>query len=329
MDIYINSYGAYIHKSGEMFELEIEGEKKRISPGKVRSIIISTHASITTDAIKLAVSNNIDIVVLDDFGNPYGRFWHSKFGSTAYIRRMQLEKFAGEVGTNYAKRWILNKVDSQLNHLKKLEYKRTKSVELIENSISIMDKFKSKIENLSGNIEDVRNTLMGYEANISKEYYKVLSELIPEKYKFSARSSRPAKDEFNALLNYAYGILYSKVEKTLIIAGLDPFVGVLHTDNYNKKSLVFDFIENYRYLALETVFSMFSRKKIKKSYFKKIVAGITLTKDGKKALLMEFTDKLNSKVEYNSRKISNLDRIQLDAHNLANELIEKNKGLHL
>ena len=91
MDLYINSYGTYLHKVGEMFELEAELDgkkiKQKISPLKIKSIIISTSARITTDAIKLAVENNIDIVMLDDFGNPYGRFWHSKFGSTAYIRR--------------------------------------------------------------------------------------------------------------------------------------------------------------------------------------------------------------------------------------------------
>jgi CRISPR-associated protein Cas1 len=42
------------------------------------------------------------------------------------------------------------------------------------------------------------------------------------------------------MLNYSYGVLYSLVEKACILAGLDPFVGFLHTDNYNKKSLVFD-----------------------------------------------------------------------------------------
>ena len=33
------------------------------------------------------------------------------------------------------------------------------------------------------------------------------------------------------------------VEKAYIIAGLDQYIGFLHTDNYNKKSLVFDVIE--------------------------------------------------------------------------------------
>ncbi|MFO7558792.1 MAG: CRISPR-associated endonuclease Cas1 [Desulfobacterales bacterium] len=58
---------------------------------------------------------------------------------------------------------------------------------------------------------------------------------MPEKYQFSGRSRRPAKDPFNAVLNYCYGMLYSRVEKACILSGLDPFVGFLHTDNYNKK----------------------------------------------------------------------------------------------
>ena len=33
------------------------------------------------------------------------------------------------------------------------------------------------------------------------------------------------------------------VVEAYIIAGLDPYIGFLHTDNYNKKSLVFDVIE--------------------------------------------------------------------------------------
>jgi hypothetical protein len=60
---------------------------------------------------------------------------------------------------------------------------------------------------------------------------------------FESRSRQPAADAFNAMLNYSCGILYSLVEKACILAGLEPFVGFLHTDNYNKKSLVYDLIE--------------------------------------------------------------------------------------
>lgn len=102
-----------------------------------------------------------------------------------------------------------------------------------------MQKFIYKIKTVSGSLEEKRNVLMGYEGNAGKIYYGVLSNLIPKDFKFEGRSMQPAKDEFNSLLNYAFGILYGKVEKACIIAGLDPYIGILHTDNYGKKSVLF------------------------------------------------------------------------------------------
>jgi len=84
--------------------------------------------------------------------------------------------------------------------------------------------------------EENRQKIMGIEGTISRIYFESISKLMPEKYKFQGRSRNPAIDEFNCLLNYAYGVLYSRVERACIIAGLDPYIGFLHTDNYNKKS---------------------------------------------------------------------------------------------
>ena len=262
-----------------MFELEIDGKKTKIAPSKVRSIIISTHAQITTDAIKLALDNNIDIVLMDDFGNPYGRFWHSRFGSTAFIRRRQLEVFESDEGITFVKEWIKNKIENFIKHLKDLEYKRHSKKNEIDKRIEEISGYIGKIDKLEGDIENQKESLRGYEGNAGKLYFDILSYLIPEPFKFEGRSFRPAKDEFNAMLNYAFGVLYGKVEKACIIAGLDPFVGIMHTDNYNKKSLVFDLIENYRHLATRSVFSLFSKKKVNKSFFDTIKNGIKLNKE--------------------------------------------------
>lgn len=323
MDIYINTYGTYIHKKDDMFELEVDKKKVLISPKKVRSIIISTHAHLTTDVIKLALDNNIDIVLMDDFGNPYGRFWHSRFGSTAFIRRRQLEVFESDKGLAYVKEWIKNKIDRSIQHLNDLKYKRQEKQEKINEFIEYISQYPEKIDKIQGTIEEVRNTLQGYEGNASKKYYEILSYLIPADFKFKGRSYRPAKDEFNCMLNYAFGVLYGKVEKACIIAGLDPFVGIMHTDNYNKKSLVFDIIENYRHLAIRCVFGLFSRKKVNKSYFDKIRGGYKLNAEGKKMFLQAFTELLGKPVHYSGRKITNLDIIQFDCHKIANRLIGK------
>lgn len=118
--------------------------------------------------------------------------------------------------------------------------------EQFASALSLIDASREKLTINGEPLEESRNHIMGLEGTAGRAYFQCLTKLMPEKYRFNGRSRRPAKDPFNAVLNYCYGILYSRVEKACILSGLDPYVGFLHTDNYNKKSLVFDLIEPFR-----------------------------------------------------------------------------------
>jgi CRISPR-associated protein Cas1 len=253
MQLVINSYGSYLHKEGDCFKVKRDDQVFEISVKKVSSILITTAAYITTDAIKMAMENNIDIIFLDEFGEPYGRVWHSRIGSTTLIRRRQIEIAETEEGLKLALSWVTKKFDNQVELLKRLRTTRTQKSAEITAYIEKLENCRKALDNLSGTIDEKRGTILGIEGSGGRIYFECLSFLMPDRYKFEGRSRNPARDEFNALLNYAYGILYSKVEKACIIAGLDPYVGIIHTDNYNKKSLVFDIIENFRIWADETV----------------------------------------------------------------------------
>jgi CRISPR-associated protein Cas1 len=65
MQLVINTYGSYLRKNGNCFLVKKEDKSFEVAVNKVNSILITTAASITTDAIKLAIDNNIDIVFLD------------------------------------------------------------------------------------------------------------------------------------------------------------------------------------------------------------------------------------------------------------------------
>lgn len=323
MDIYINSYGTYLRKKDDLFEMEIEGQKRRISPKKVRSIFISTGATITTDAIKLAVEHNIDITIADEYGQPIGRFWHSRFGSTSYIRRRQIEVFDSEEGIEIAKTWLIKKIEKSVEHLRRLKYKRkAKEIEITKYELNILP-YIEKIKAVRGRVGEVRHILMGYEGNASREYYNVISFLMPPEFQFGGRSFRPAKDEFNCMLNYGYGILYSRVEKACIIAGLDPYVGVLHSDNYNKVSLVFDMIEIFRFMVIESVFRLFTRKRVDRKFFDKILEGFKLNKQGKPVVVEAIMEEFEKRVLVKGKKIKQEDLIINECHRLANMLIGK------
>ena len=156
-------------------------------------------------------------------------------------------------------------------------------------------------------------------------YFEALSQSLPEKHRFPGRSSRPAHNPFNAFLNYAYGILYSNVEKSLIIAGLDPYVGFLHRDDYNQKSLVFDVIEPYRIHAERVVFRLFSGKKVNQEHVSTITNGVSLNEHGKPLLVEAFNAYfLEDKVRHKGRNLSRQHAMQLDAHRFAQELLKGN-----
>lgn len=323
MQLVINTYGSYLQKNGDCFKVRADEKVFEISCKKVSSILISTAAYITTDAIKLAMDYNIDIVFVDEFGSPYGRVWHSKLGSTTLIRRKQLEIAEKEEGLRLAIDWVRTKFHNQIDLLKRLRKTRPHKSAEITAYIEKLTNTAKGLDDLSGSVHENRGTIMGLEGSGGRTYFESLSSLIPERFKFNGRSRNPAKDEFNALLNYAYGILYSKVEKACIIAGLDPYVGFIHTDHYNKKSLVFDLIENYRIWADEVVVNLFASRRVKAVLFNNIPNGFTLNKDGKAVLLTAFNGFMDESIRYRGRNIKRDNIMQFDCHRIANRLIGK------
>ncbi len=325
MQLVINTYGSYLHKNGDCFKVKTDEKFFEISCKKVSSILISTAAYITTDAIKMAMENNIDVVFLDEYGDPYGRVWHPKLGSTTLIRRKQLEIAETEKGLNLALEWVKTKFSNQIELLKILRKTRPHKSAEISSYMEKLGKTSDKLDSLSSNIDECRGSIMGIEGSGGRIYFEALSSLMPDRFKFKGRSRNPARDEFNCLLNYSYGVLYSKVEKACIIAGLDPYVGFIHTDNYNKKSLVFDLIENYRIWADETVVNLFASRKVKTEHFDKILNGFTLNKNGKVVLFENFNTYIDESIRYRGRNIKRDNIIQFDCHQIANKLIKDKK----
>jgi len=293
-----------------------------VSANKVDSILITTAATITTDAVKFAVENNIDIVFLDHFGDPYGRIWHSKLGSTTLIRRRQLEISSTTKGFNMAKKWVETKIDNQITFLKDLKKNRPDRKEQIVSHIENIIELKDELSALHGVMEQKRDRLMGLEGMCSREYFGALALIMPEKWRFDGRSRNPAEDGFNCLLNYGYGVLYSKVEKACIIAGLDPYVGIAHTDNYNKKSFVFDLIEPFRVHVDRTVVYLFSKKKVKDEFFDAVPGGFVLNKEGKAVLIQAINETFEKKIPYRGRNVKTGNTIQYECHRIANGLIK-------
>ena len=133
------------------------------------------------------------------------------------------------------------------------------------------------------------------------------------------------------MLNYSYGVLYSMVDRACICAGLDPFLGYLHTDNYNKPSLVFDLIEPFRILAERATVLLFTGRRVRAEFFEPVPGGVALSKAGRAEFMPYYNERLDRPVKYpvqskpgKFRKIKRRDTIAHEAHALANRLLGKN-----
>lgn len=328
MQIYLNTYGTYLHVKDEMFEIKVPGDgseptKKHIAAHKITSIVMSTSATLSTDAVILALKNNIDIIFTMADGHPMGRIWHSKLGSTTKIRKRQLEASLGKEAVVFTKAWITEKMNNQLDFIKDLKKHRPQIAEYLNDKITKIENLVISVTKLDSNkIEEIADALRGLEGTAGRLYFETINYVLPEQYQFNGRSMRPAKDAYNAFLNYGFGVLYSRTEKSLMLAGLDPYVGFLHRDDYNQKSMVFDFIEPYRIIVETTVFRLFSAKKVKKAQTDEITNGITLNKEGKELLITALNAYMESDtIRYKGRNQTRANAMQQDAHRFANGLI--------
>ena len=70
MQLIINTFGASLRKQGEQFLVSAENQRLAVSAHKVQSIVLTTAVHLTTDALELALANNIDVLLLDGQGRP-------------------------------------------------------------------------------------------------------------------------------------------------------------------------------------------------------------------------------------------------------------------
>lgn len=315
MDLILNTFGtSLIIDRGSFVVIHKEG-KQRLSPKAIKSISISKGARISSDAALLAVENEIDVLFVDGTGTPGGRLWSVKYGSISTIRRKQLYFSLSVDAIDWIKSIIIEKIDNQMALLLSIS---DESIALNQ-SLRKMNDYKVKIKKLKGEtLSEIASSLRGWEGIASKIYFTHISELMPKEYQFEGRSQHPATDIFNCLLNYGYGILYGKVEGALIKAGIDPYVGIFHREDYNRPVLVFDIIEKYRVWIDYVVINLSIQKAITEDCFSKKEDGsFWLEALGKRILIQSVNDYLEEIIKISTLERSRNNHIMVFAQKLA------------
>lgn len=221
-----------------------------------RVIIAARGVSLSADAVAACCERGIPIFFLSSIGEPYASLYAPGLGGTVLTRRAQLAAYDDGRGSAIGLAIADAKINNQAATLKYVAKSRKDSQPdlyhfLREASLETASQ-SDKLARLEGMaLDDLRAHLMAFEANAAVQYWAALRQVVPEMYGWTERMTRGAADPVNSLLNYGYGVLRTRVECALHLAGLDPFAGFIHADRPGKPSLTLDMMEEFRSVAVD------------------------------------------------------------------------------
>jgi CRISPR-associated protein Cas1 len=307
-------------RDNEGFVITTQDNRQRIPISGVSSILVAKGALISSDAMLLAIENEIEVIIADKMGNPQGRIWSPRYGSISTIRKGQLVFTRSKDALEWIKELLSAKIKNQQATILAIKTQQDNNADVLATkAISRLEEYKNKIENLEADLlSDVVTQLRGWEGVSAKIYFDAINLYLPEQYRFEQRSQHPALDVANVLLNYGYGILYGKIEGALIKVGIDPYIGVMHRDEYSRPVLVYDVIERYRVWVDYIVFSLLQQQVITEEFYSvKEDGSYWLEPLGRRVLIQSMNDYLSEVIDGDSLRRSREMQISLYVQDLA------------
>ena len=108
-----NTFGTSLNRDNEGFVITHKDGRQRLPVAGIKSIQISRGAQITSDAVMLAIENEIEILFMDKSGKPVGRVWSPKYGYIYTIRKGQLNFTFTKQALVWIKEIISKKIENQ------------------------------------------------------------------------------------------------------------------------------------------------------------------------------------------------------------------------
>ncbi|MEM3085441.1 MAG: CRISPR-associated endonuclease Cas1 [Nitrososphaerales archaeon] len=335
LKLVLSEFGLFLRRKRNRFQLSGKDIKKEFLSNDVEEIhFLNPGVGVSISAIRLALENEIFVVLGSRSGWPHGFVIPTKISGTIRGKRAQFLAFSDPRGVHLARRFAQGKARNQRNLLRLIWKNRTRTepelAEKLYKASEHVDEISKEFGSINGNsIDKVRVDIMNVEARASKAYWDAISPLIPEELKFSGRKTRGATDPFNAMLNFGYkAILFPESWKAVYYAGLDPYAGFLHADKPGKPSLALDLMEEFRQHTVDRVLlTIFSKNmlKIDDIMDKESTVQPRLSKNTIKVLTERINEQLDDNVQYNGSKIPLKNAIVNQARGITNYLLGANR----
>ena len=316
-NIVISSYGAKLCEEKNLLKISYRKDDETVnmlvSPREVEQVIVTGEASITSSVIRLLLEHNVDLVFVKQRPRFYARIVRSDTNFSDLWRKLielSTEKKL-EISIEVVDCGIYNK-----NRLLQSLY-RNRGIQCRETT----DRLNRLRE--SARVAGSRETLFGVEGSAARVYWQALDKLIPEKLGFDGREKHPPTDPVNSLLSYGYTVLQSRVEYSLMLAGLNIYEGIYHKPYRDRSALGFDLIEEFRQPIVDrVVLSMISQGQVSSKAFTTGEEMCWIGRELKRLFLDALYSRLEDLYDWNGEKHSFQDIMILQARRLADTVMD-------
>ncbi|MCK9565843.1 MAG: CRISPR-associated endonuclease Cas1 [Methanothrix sp.] len=288
--VYVVGRGNTVRKKEE--RLEIWSQEGKVSEPKLREISqLSLYGGveITTPAMVELMQRGVPVIHFTHGG----WFQGICLGTTHKNVELRIHQFQCAMDPKrsilLARKAVVGKIKNCRTLMRRNDLKRSTS------SLDLMAKLAAEAEEASSS-----QSLLGIEGAAAECYFSRFANLLKEggkDFSFTDRNRRPPKDPVNAVLSYLYGILVKDLFVTLYAVGFDPYLGFYHRPRYGRPALALDMMEEFRPLIADSVaINLFNNEEISKKDFIKTRAGVSLTSNGKKAVVAGYERRMETEI---------------------------------
>ncbi len=258
--LYLTDQGAALTKKGNRLVIEKKGNLVHwVHAFKVEQVVVMGQVQLSPGAIAFLLQEGIDTVFLSYYGKYRGRLI-SEFGKNIELRRRQFQKLE-EPGIRLA--LARSYVKGKLNNCRIFLRRQNQGLNQADltNAIHQLRRLANQADAC-----DSIESLMGMEGAGAASYFGCFQHLFRvDDITFSGRNRRPPRDPVNVLLSLGYTLLANVVQTQVHVAGLDPYLGCLHSVEYGRPSLVLDLMEEFRPVLVDAVVVQVVNKRIIRS----------------------------------------------------------------
>jgi group II intron reverse transcriptase/maturase/CRISPR-associated endonuclease Cas1 len=140
----------------------------------------------------------------------------------------------------------------------------------------------------------------GHEGHAARLYFQWMREqIVPAQrpHFMSARRARGGPDRLNALLNFAYYLLYARISGLTRLMALNPYLGWLHDTEEDYETLVYDLMEPFRPFVDRIVLRLLNRLELRAAHFDDASGAWRLCTEGVRRVVDRFEHGMGEKVQ--------------------------------